>query len=80
MPRIDKLIEPTKEELIKWFRKAYGGDQCQVVNKQGQPYTHLIKVSPTMVKWKVSGFKGQDKTIVNTIRFKDLLQTWHDFA
>lgn len=75
MPKFDKLIEPTKEELIEWFKKAHGWDQCQVVNRQGQPYTHLIKVSPIMVKWKVSGFKGQDTTIVDTVRFEDLIET-----
>lgn len=80
MPKIDRLIEPTTEDLIKWFKEAHGGDQCQVVTEQGQPYTFLTKSSPTMVKWMVSGFKGQEKGIINTVRFEDLLNTWHDFA
>jgi hypothetical protein len=80
MPKLDKFIEPAIDKLTKWFIEAHGGDQCQVLTKQGQLYAHLIKVSPVMVKWKVSGFKGQDTTIVNTVRFEDLLETWNDFA
>ena len=80
MPAIDKVVEPTTGELIIWFGNARGGDQCEVVTKHGQTYTHLTKVSPTMVKWKVAGFQGQESELVNTISFKELLETWNDFA
>ena len=80
MPNVDRIIEPTTGELIVWFEYARGGDQCEVVTKQGQIYTHLTKVSPSMVKWKVAGFQGQESELVNTISFKELLESWHDFA
>ena len=80
MPSCKKLIEPCKDDLINWFKKARHGDQCQVVTADGEVYTHLTKLNPTMVKWKVSGFRGQDIDLSDNIRFTELLETWSDFA
>ncbi len=80
MPTFQKVVEPTQKDLFKWFKNASTGDQCQVVTQEGQTYTHLTKLTPTMVKWKVTGFTGQDIDLGKTIRFKQLLETWNDFA
>ncbi len=80
MPSLKKLVEPQKDDLIRWFKKAQTNDQCHVVAESGQAYTHLIKISPTMVKWQITGFTGQDIDLSNTLRFTELLQTWNDFA
>ena len=80
MPSCKKLIEPGKDDLTNWFKKARHGDQCQVVTVEGEVYTHLTKLSPTMVKWKVSGFSGQDVDLSDNLRFSELVQTWSDFA
>ncbi len=82
MSALKKLVEPQKADLIRWFKKAQTNDQCQVVTESGEAYTHLIKVSPTMVmvKWQIAGFTGQDIDLSNTLRFAELLQTWNDFA
>ena len=80
MPSLKKLVEPQKDDLIRWFKKAQTNDQCHVVAESGQAYTRLIKISPTMVKWQITGFTGQDIDLSNTLRFAELLQTWNDFA
>lgn len=80
MPTSQKIIEPSKKDLIKWFKSARIGDQCQVVTRDGQTYTHLTRFTSTMVKWKVTGFTGQYIDLGQTIRFQQLLETWDDFA
>ncbi len=80
MPTSQKIVEPTKSDLIKWFKSARTGDQCHVVTQEGQAYTHLTKLTPTMVKWQVTGFTGQDIDLGRTIHFRALLETWNDFA
>ena len=80
MPACAKLIEPSRDDLTRWFKKARHGDQCQVVTVQGAIYTQLTKLSPSMVKWQVSGFAGQDIDLSNTMRFKELAETWDDIA
>lgn len=74
-----KFVEPLKNELVTWFKKARYGDQCQVVTQRGQTYTHLTKVSPGMVKWEVSGFTNRDRELSKTIWFSELLASWDDF-
>ena len=80
MPTSQTLIEPHKKDLIKWFKGARIGDQCRVVTREGQSYTHLTKFTSSMVKWKVTGFRGQYIDLGQTIHFRDLLETWDDFA
>ncbi len=76
---VKKLVEPSKKDLVTWFKKAPYGNQCQVVTQQGQTYTHLTKISPSMVKWQVSGFTNRDSEQSKTIRFAELLESWNDF-
>jgi hypothetical protein len=80
MPACTKLIEPGRDDLTRWFKKARHGDQCQVVTVQGEIYTHLTKLSPSRVKWKVSGFTGQDIDLSNSMRFTELAETWDEIA
>ena len=80
MSTSQKVVEPTKNDLIKWFQSARTGDQCHVVTREGQAYTHLTKISPSMVKWQITGFTGQDIDLGRTIHFRELLETWNDFA
>lgn len=80
MPACTKLIEPSRDDLSRWFKKARHGDQCQVVTVQGEIYTHLTKISPARVKWKVSGFTGQDIDLSNSMRFTELAATWDELA
>ena len=74
------LVEPTQNDLMAWFKTARNGDKCHVVTQQGETYTHLTKLSPTMVKWQISGFTGQDTELSSTIHVVELLQTWNDFG
>ncbi len=74
------LVEPSRHDLMTWFTTARPGDKCHVVMQDGQTYTHLTKLSPTQVKWQVSGFTGQDTELSSTMHFMALLQTWKDFA
>lgn len=76
---VQKLVEPGKSDLVRWFKKARYGDQCQVVTQQEQTYTRLTKVSPSMVKWQVSGFTNRDSERSRTVRFAELLESWNDF-
>lgn len=80
MPKLKTLVEPSKEDLANWFKAANSSDQCHVVTEEGQSYTHLTKLSPTMVKWKVSGFTADDTELSSNIHFVELLETWNDFA
>ncbi len=80
MSTSQKIVEPTKNDLFLWFQNARTGDQCHVVTREGQTYTHLIKISPSMVKWQITGFTGQDIDLGRTIHFRELLETWNDFA
>ncbi len=57
---VQKLVECSKNGLMKWFKRARYGDQCQVVTNQGQIYSHLTEVRPSKAKWKVSGFISRD--------------------
>ena len=79
MPTPQTLVEPTQHDLMAWFKRARNGDQCHVVTESGEPYTHLTRLSPTMVRWKVSGFTHKDTELSSTIHFQELLQTWNDF-
>ena len=79
MPASQTLVEPTQHDLMVWFKMARNGDQCHVVTESGEPYTHLTRLSPTMVRWKVSGFTHKDTELSSTIHFQELLQTWNDF-
>ena len=79
MPTPQTLVEPTQHDLMVWFKMARNGDQCHVVTESGEPYTHLTRLSPTMVRWKVSGFTHKDTELSSTIHFMELLQTWNDF-
>ena len=76
---VQKLVEPGKDNLARWFKKARYRDQCQVVTQRGQTYTFLTKVSPSMVKWQVSGFTNRDSEQSKTVRFSELLENWSDF-
>ncbi len=80
MPTTQTLVEPTQNDLTNWFKKVRYGDKCDVVTNEGETYTELTKVSPTMVKWKVAGFTNNDTELSSTIHFMELLQTWNDFA
>ena len=80
MPASEKPVEPTRNDLINWFKNARTGERCHVVTKDGHTYTHLTKFSPSMVKWQLSGFTGQDIDLSNTITFMELLQDWRDVA
>ena len=76
---IKKLVESSKNDLMKWFKRARYGEQCQVVTKQGRIYSHLTKVSPGTVKWKVSGFACRDSDQSHSIKFSEFLDNWSDF-
>lgn len=78
MPACAKLIEPNKDELTKWFKKARHGDQCQVLTVRGEVYTHLTKLSPFMIKWKVAGFTANDLDLSSRMRFTELAEIWAD--
>ena len=80
MPASQTLVEPTQHDLMAWFNMANYGAQCDVVTQEGQTYTHLTKLTPTMVKWQVSGFTNNDTVISSSIHFMELLQTWNDFG
>jgi hypothetical protein len=80
MPSPATLVEPSRHDLMNWFTTASSGGKCHVVTQDGQTYTHLTKLSPTQVKWQVSGFTGQDTELSSTMHFMALLQTWKDFA
>ncbi len=60
MPAPQTLVEPTQHDLMIWFKMARNGDQCHVVTESGEPYTHLTRLRPTMVRWKMSGFTHKD--------------------
>lgn len=76
---VQKLVEPGKDDLVRWFKEARYGDQCEVVAQDGQTYTFLTKVSPSMVRWQVSGFTNRDSEQSKTVRFSELLASWNDF-
>ena len=80
MPVYTKLIEPNKDELIKWFKKAKYGEQCEVATVKGEVYTFLTKLSPFMVKWKVAGFIANDADFSNQMRFTELVEIWGDMV
>ncbi len=80
MPTLKKLVGPSKDELARWFNTAHSGDQCRVMTEEGEIYTHLTKLSPSIVKWQVSGFTDKDTQLSSTMRFAELLETWNDFA
>ena len=79
MPGRTKLIDPSKDVLIHWFKNARLGDQCQIVTAQGDVYLHLTKLEPATVKLPMTGFTGQDNFLSNRIRFMKLLETLGDF-
>ena len=35
MPSLKKLVEPQKNDLIRWFKKAQTNDKCHVVAETG---------------------------------------------
>ena len=80
MPSPTTLVEPTRHDLMTWFTTARLGDKCHVVTQDGRTYTRLTKLSPTQVKWQVTGFTGQDTELSSTMHFMALLQTWNDFG
>ena len=80
MPACAKLMEPSRDDLTRWFKKARHGDRCQVVTKQGTVYTQLTKLSPSRVKWQVSGFNGHDIDLSNSMPFSELAATWDEIA
>ncbi len=80
MPTTQTLVEPTQNDLRKWFKEVCYGDKCDVVTNEGETCTQLIKVSPTMVKWRVSGFTNNETELCSTIHFMEFLETWNDFT
>ena len=76
---VQTLIEPLKEDIVMWFKKALYSDQCQIVTRLGYTYSFITKLSPSMVKWQAPWLTNRSRDLSKIVKFSDVLASWDDF-
>ena len=76
MSTVSTLVDPTREELFRWFSKARVRDKCHVITQDRRPSMYLTKKDSVTVQWEVPNATNQVRGVGQTVHFRDLIRSW----